>query len=243
MSTVEKALRKYIYYPESDGKPMAETDFHINVIVDLKFALRNYYRKQKDVYVSGCIMMYYVEGDPTKSVSPDVFVVKGVAKEPRRTYKIWDEGHAPNVVIEISSRKTKSEDFKSKMELYAQLGVKEYYIFNPEYPKRSKAFRAYRLAADQYVEVLVMNGRVLSKELGLELVDTGETLRLYDPQRKQFLPTEAEEVEARQQAETAQRKTEKALRQEQKARLQEAEARKKAEAELARLREKLRKRK
>ncbi len=225
MSSHKPKFTKEIYYPESDGKPMAETEFHINVIVDLKFALRNYYRKQKDVYVSGCIMMYYVEGDPAKSISPDVFVVKGVSKEKRRTYKIWDEGQAPDVVIEITSRKTKKEDFTTKMELYAQLGVKEYYIFNPEYPKRQPPLHAYRLAGDRYVEVLVTNNRIMSRELGLELVNTGETLRLYDPKAKEFLETDAEVYEARLNAERIAKA--------------EAQARHSAEAEIVRLREEL----
>lgn len=203
MSTPKKKYADDIEYPESDGKPMAETDAHMDLIVDLKFALRNFFHKKKDVYVSGCLMMYYVEGDPTKSVSPDVFVVKGVPKGQRRTYKIWQEGEAPLIVIEVSSRKTKREDFTSKMELYAELGVKEYYIFNPDYPKRRKPFNAYRLAGNQYVEVLVTGGRVKSEVLGLELVDTGETLRLYNPKTRQFLATEFEESAARLNAEEA----------------------------------------
>jgi hypothetical protein len=54
-----------------------------------------------------------------------VFVVRGAAKHERRIYKFWEEP-APNVVLEISSRKTRKEDLGKKKDLYAWLGVREY---------------------------------------------------------------------------------------------------------------------
>ena len=109
MSRLKKTFAETIDYPESDGKPMGETDTHVDLIINLRLALRRFFRRKRDVYVSGNMMMYYVEGDPTKSVSPDVYVVKGVRKGQRRTYKIWEEGRAPDVVFEISSRKTRRQ--------------------------------------------------------------------------------------------------------------------------------------
>ena len=225
MSRLKKAFAEPIEYPESDGKPMGETDTHVDLIINLRLALRRFFRRKRDVYVSGNMMMYYVEGDPAKSVSPDVYVVQGVGKHQRRTYKIWEEGQAPDVVFEISSRKTRRQDFEDKVRLYAELGVKEYFIFDPEYPKRRKPLHAYRLTPGGYVEVLVSGGRVMSEVLGLELADTGETLRLYDPKTKRFLATDEEESQARREAERKLRA--------------ETEARQQAEAELARLRQQL----
>ncbi|MGH9945467.1 MAG: hypothetical protein ACRD9R_24195, partial [Pyrinomonadaceae bacterium] len=95
----------------------------------------------------------------------------------------------------------------------------------------------YRLSASGYVEVAVEDGVVRSAALGLDVVDTGETLRLRVPQTGQFLPTRQELVEARQQAE-AQVRAEADARQQAEARARaEAEARQQAEAELSRLRE------
>lgn len=48
-------------------------------------------------------MFYYEEGDTSSVTSPDVFVVKGIDKHDRRTYKLWEEGVAPCVVFEITS--------------------------------------------------------------------------------------------------------------------------------------------
>ncbi len=187
-------------YPESDGEPVAETDLHIQLIFDLRFVLRDFFRADKRVYVGSNLLLYYVEGDPTKSVAPDVFVARGVGKHERRTYQLWEEGQAPNLVIEVSSRKTKKEDLNWKKQLYAWLGVREYFIFDPEY-KLKPAFRAYRLRHGQFVEEAVTRGRITSEELGLELVNTGKTLRLFDPAANSFLPTPDEEAAARRQAE------------------------------------------
>ncbi|MGH9801060.1 MAG: Uma2 family endonuclease, partial [Blastocatellia bacterium] len=166
MSTSAIQTRR-IEYPESDGQPMAETDLHIQLMFDWRFALREFFNQTKDVYVGTNLMFYYVEGDPTKSVAPDVFVVRGVGNHDRRIYKLWEEGQAPQVVIEVSSRKTKNEDLTWKKQLYAWLGVAEYFIFDPEY-KLKPALRAFRLRGKELIEEVVIGNRVASNELGLE---------------------------------------------------------------------------
>ena len=181
-----------IEYPEEDGEPLAETDFHVDLIAYLRKALETFFADRTDVYVSGCIMFYYVEGVPEEVVSPDVMVCFGVPKGERRTYKLWEEKAAPTVVIEIASRKTSKKDRTEKLWLYEQLGVEEYFIFNPEYPKTIPALLAYRLENEEYRQLKIENNRVLSEQLGLELVDTGTTLRLFNPKTQQFLPTFAE---------------------------------------------------
>ena len=50
------------------------------------------------------MLLYYVEGNPSACVAPDVFVVKGVPKQERRIYKLWEELQPPTVVFEITSR-------------------------------------------------------------------------------------------------------------------------------------------
>lgn len=223
--------KEKLYYPESDGQPMAETDLHRDLMVQMIESLDRHFAADKEVYVSGNLLLYYVEGDTSQCLAPDVFVVRGVSKRRRRFYKLWLEKHAPNIVLEISSRKTTKEDFTKKKQLYAWMGVPEYFIFDPEY-KQKPPLRAFRLHGRDYVEEAVTGGRVKSHELGLELTNTGTTLRLFDPQAGQFLPTTAEESALRQYAET------RASQAETRA-LQEANARQQAEAELARLRAEL----
>jgi hypothetical protein len=95
--------QREVHYPESDGKPLAESDFHFEVIIDLIHALQTRYAKQPDVYVTGNLLLYYVEGDPCKSVSPDVFVTWGISKGRRKNYLLWREERAPGFVIEVTS--------------------------------------------------------------------------------------------------------------------------------------------
>jgi len=98
------------FYPESDGTPMAETDIHAKLMINLWFALENFFRNDPQVYVSRNLLLYYVKGDPRKAVAPDVFFVRGAPKGDRRAYYLWEEGVAPQVVIEISSQHTFKEE-------------------------------------------------------------------------------------------------------------------------------------
>jgi Uma2 family endonuclease len=199
MSARQQDLRKYIDYPESDGQPMGETDLHRKLMSHLIEMLESFFASQANIYVSGNLMCYYEENNPSKSISPDVFVVRGVAKHERRIYKFWEEP-APNFVLEISSRKTRKEDLGKKKDLYAWLGVREYFVFDPEY-KLQPPLRAFRLRGQELIEEIISQNRVISHELNLELVNDSITLRLWNPVTREFLRTPAESY-AQAEAET-----------------------------------------
>jgi Uma2 family endonuclease len=201
MSAVLKTKkREEIYYPESDGKPMAETDVHRDQMNYLIESLKLFFSNRKIVYISGNIMFYYEEGNPHKSFSPDVMICFGISQEDRRTYKLWEEKQFPQVVFEISSRATWGEDLNKKWFLYQKFGVKEYYIFDPEYDYLPEPLIAYRLKKGELKQVKVKNGRIFSEELELEIVDTRKGLRLFDPRTKEFLKTLEEERNLRLEA-------------------------------------------
>src|SRR5438876_10718276 len=117
-----------VHYPESDGRPMGETDIHRDAMVRHIELLRHYYDGQQ-VYVSGDLLVYYEQGNPKKFVVPDAFVVKGINPGQRRVYKTWVERKAPDAAIETTSRKTKKKDTTFKPDLYARLGITEYLLF------------------------------------------------------------------------------------------------------------------
>jgi Uma2 family endonuclease len=79
--------------------------------------------------------------------------------------------------------------------LYEDLGVKEYFIFDPEYDYLVEPLIAWRLESGRYEAVEVIEGVVKSEVLDLELVNTGETLRLRNLATGQFLRTPLEIVE------------------------------------------------
>ena len=181
-----------IFYPETDGKPMAETELHIKTIINLYIALQRFFAEKSGFRVFSDIMFYYEEGDPKKSIAPDLLVVKSDNRDLRRVFKLWEES-IPEVVFEISSRHTWREDLQKKYILYQSIGVKEYYIFDPEYDYlKDEFFVAYHLTGGKFEEVKLNQGRIFSPALNLELVNTGETLRLYDPATGNLLPTDAE---------------------------------------------------
>ncbi len=128
---VSTTTAQQVDYPETDGKPMAETDVHIDALLYLREALKDYFRDAPQVYVAGNMLLYYEEGNPAACVAPDVFVVQGVAKRERRTYKLWEEGQPPAVVFEITSRGSRLEDLGTKRVVYAMLGVREYFLYDP----------------------------------------------------------------------------------------------------------------
>ena len=242
--TLTPKIPPTIYYPESDGEPM-DSDTHRKLLFGSINILEFHFQDEPDVYVTGNIMFYYVEGDPTKVTSPDVMVVRGVPKGMRRVFKLWEE-KPPVVVIEFSSRKTWKEDLEKKWKLYQDMGVLEYYVFDPEYDYLDELLLAYKLVNGEFVQVEVKDGRVFSEALGLELVDTGVGLRFFDPKTQQFLMTTLEEHNARVQEQEARLEEHNARLREQEARLQaeaalqhETDARQKAEEELLRLREEI----
>ena len=95
-----------IYYPNTDGKPLAKTDLYRIIIIDTYHKLILHYEEFDDVYVSGNLLIYDIPGKTRRSISPDVMVVFGVEKKMRRTYKTWEEGKPPDFVMEFSSKST-----------------------------------------------------------------------------------------------------------------------------------------
>jgi len=180
-------------YPTTDGRPMAETDLHRLLMIDLLQALEDWFADDPDLYVSENLLLFYEEGNKRRHVSPDVFVVFGVPKRVRENYLLWEEGRGPNVVIELTSSSTRREDTDKKHDLYRDvLRVPEYFLFDPYGDYLDPRFQGYRLAGGTYRPMRLKDGRLRSRQLGLDLVPDGRQLRLVDPATGQRLPTRAE---------------------------------------------------
>ncbi|HRJ40757.1 MAG: Uma2 family endonuclease [Caldilineaceae bacterium] len=235
-----------VYYPETDGKPMAESDLHRERMFTLIHSLQRFFAGQQ-VYVSGNLLIYYEQGNPRKSVAPDCFVVWGVEPHFRRIYKLWEEEKGPRVVFEVSSKNTQREDWGQKMRLYAGLGIEEYYIYDPTAEYLDPPLAAFRLVGGGYVPMEPVNEEVwlgdlafvpgageppefASSLLGVRIaLDEQNQLRLYHLLTGERLLTDEEaRVQAEEQAAKA------------GIRADQAESRAdQAEAENARLREEL----
>ena len=255
-------LRHDVEYPESDGQPMGESTLHREVMAGLIQVLGDHYLDVPDVWVGGNLFLYYEEGNPLASVCPDVLVVQGVAKWPRRIYKLWEEGRVPSLIIEVTSEKTRHEDVVGKQRLYQRLGVEEYFLFDPEGDYLDPRLQGYRLekglekGSYRPLEPRA-DGALASRTTGLILRPEGVNLRLKDSAigepllwhaeirtawraaeekvRQEAAARHAAEEEARQEAE-ARHAAEEEARREAEARRAAEERIRALEAELARLR-------
>jgi Uma2 family endonuclease len=172
---------EYPRYPSSDGQPMAESDLHRKEMVDLIEALTRRYQDTPDVYVAGNLFLYYRQGDPRSVVAPDVFLVKGVPKGNRLTYKLWEEDSVPSLVIEVTSNSTRNEDLARKKRCYESLGVEEYFLHDPEGDYLSPRLQGHRLAGNRYEPIRPRpDGSLESRTTGLTLKMEGLHLRLID---------------------------------------------------------------
>ena len=249
-------------YPDSDGKPMAVSDLHRRILMRTIQILETYYKENSEVYVSGDILMYYVEGDPRQSVSPDVLVTFGIGNKNRRTYLIWEEGKVPDFVMEFSSKGTYRNDLGRKMELYASLGIQDYFLFDAEGLYLSTPIMGFTLVDGSYIPIEAGPDQELhSAALGLDFYLGDVGLGIYDPaadvwlqtpaesaaERAEIAETRAEAAETRAEAAETRAETAETRAAQEAARAdqasihveQEAAARQKTEAELAELREEI----
>ena len=215
-------------YPDSDGLPMAENDFQLRTMTYAIEALATHFRTRSDVYVSGDLFVYHEENNNTVRVAPDVFVVFGVPNHRRRTYLLWQEGKAPDFVMEVASPSTWQADVGDKRDTYAGIGVSEYWLYDPIGDYHDPRLQGFRLVEGRY-EPLPVTERTdgvltgYSEALALALrLYPDDRFRFHDPASGRDLPSLDEAAQAREEAED---------------RLRESEAARKAlEAELRALR-------
>ena len=241
---------------------MAESDFQHEPLVYAITALRTHFLHRQEVYVAGDMFLYFKEGNPRAVVAPDVFVVIGAPVHKRMSYKLWEEPKAPDFVLEITSRSTREDDQGRKREVYASLGVGEYWLFDPTRDYLDPRLQGFRLHGGEYrplPSVTMVDGGVSlhSEALGLDVrLDAEGELRFHDSVTGKDLPAHAEETaahrvtkarleeeaaarrvtEVRLEKETAAREKEAAAHRATKARLEEeAAARRTTEARIAEL--------
>ena len=216
-----------IFYPEEDGEPMAVSDLHRRILMRTLQVFDEYFKQDPGAYVSGDILIYYVEGDPRKSVSPDVLVAFGLGKKPRPNYLVWVEGKVPDFAMEFSRKNTYQNDLGHKMELYASLGIQDYFLCDIEGLYLPSPLMGFTLADGVYVPISAdVDGGLHSPALNLDfhIGDVGRWvhspvpnldfpadvmgLGIYNPVTDAWLQTPAES--ARTEAESARAEAESA---------------------------------
>ena len=169
-STANKATQPEIFYPSSDGEPLAESYDHLYVIMTTLAMLLAHLKGQQATVLADQFL-YYAQGFPRLRVAPDVMVIFNVEPGGRDNYKIWEEGQVPSVIFEMTSPVTRSRDDVEKKHLYESLGVAEYWQFDPRGEWIPEKLRGYRLQGDEepvYVTITTDRSDVLQLRLVAE---------------------------------------------------------------------------
>ena len=203
-----------VYYPESDGKPMAETDVHRNLIFKMVDLLQAAFPQ---AYVSGNICLYYEEGNPKKMISPDALLCRAQPPGEKRVYLAWEPDAQLDLVMEFSSRSTHREDHHKKKRIYEQLLKVPYYvIFNPHVVY----LNVFALEDGEY-RLLETDeqGCFLMEALGLQVaIEHSNSLRLLDGQGRPVLTrAERESQRAEQESQWAEQESQRAEQESQRA--------------------------
>jgi Uma2 family endonuclease len=186
-----------VYYPSSDGKPMAETGIHVNALLMLYQLLLEFFKDRADVLITGNQFWYWEKGNPKARRAPDVMVVPGVPREPpRRSYRMWLEGNTlPAAIFEMSSKKTITSDLGPKYKLYEQLGVREYFLFDPDCRVLRPALQGHRLVKGRYRPIPAADD-MLESGLGFRLRIEGQILRVINARTNEPVLFPSEQAEA-----------------------------------------------
>jgi Uma2 family endonuclease len=155
--------------PYDDGVPM-ESERHQLQMTLLIDALMPWIADREDGYVGGNMFVYYslaqVRNQDFKG--PDVFVVLGVPKGERKSWVVWEEGKAPDVVIELLSDSTAAADkAEKKMAYQNQMRVPDYFWYDPFNPDDWAGF-SIRQGIYQPI-TLNEHNQLVSEALGLAL--------------------------------------------------------------------------
>ena len=195
---------------------MREAEVHFPILSYWHGALYAHYRAQgRRVCVLADMLVLVDRGVGAAAVVPDVVVAFDVEPGDRSSYKVWQEPKAPDLVLEVLSKKTWRTDVLHKPDLYADLGVREYWIFDPRGVRRGgPVLEGWGLRAGAEHEPLPSStaGGSHSVLLELDLVPDGNNLWLRDPATGEVLPDQTRAMELREQAERG-RRNEKAKRQ------------------------------
>jgi len=197
--------------PCDDGVPM-ETQRHKMQMDLLIHSLYPWLEKRDNAYIGGNMFIYYsaaqIKNQDFKG--PDFFAVLDVPKVERKSWVVWEEGKAPDVVIELLSDSTIDNDKTTKKEVYQdQMRVPEYFWYDPFNPED---FAGFRLHGRIYEPLTWEEPGYFSEGLQLYLIRwegdyegvTATWIRWADPEGN-VLPTRGEiAIQAQAQAQQAQ---------------------------------------
>ena len=162
-----------VEYPE--GRWIAQSVWHGDAVRQATDALVSHFSERKDVLVAMELVVYYQRGNNKARLQPDLQVVFGVGRGgDRSSFRVWEEGKAPDFVLEVASPSTAENDARHKATEYAGIGVREYWRLDPRGSLMGRPLEGYSASGGRYgpVEAVEREGRgvwLRSRVLGLDL--------------------------------------------------------------------------
>jgi Uma2 family endonuclease len=219
MTTKANRIERYYDTHELEGAELTESRLHRELILYLVLVLRWVFNG-KNVGVTGNTNFYQTDNPREPAKSPDIAVVEGFETDRRKiedtpSYYVGEDGPPPMVVIEIASKETWRQDLEDKPAKYEAMGVKEYFVFDPntrplwvgQWRKHNRiiGWRKDTLSGRFELVDKDPDGRMWSEELESWLVVNENDLQLYTADGQ--LRLTKDEAEARR-ADAAERRAE-----------------------------------
>ena len=196
---------KYYYDSHATEKDrMGQPSAHAELVRYLWNVLKCLFHEQSCTIYKN--LNFYQTSDPFEyPEEPDLAIIKGVAQQPARSWRVGKRGPAPHVVFEIGSEETWNKDLTEKPDKYARMGVQEYFAYDPNDPplarRANQRLFGWHLDADgRHMTAMqpLSNGSLWSPYLDSWLVPDGTMLRLYDTQGHMRLTFGEAEAQLRQ---------------------------------------------
>ena len=172
-----------VHYPESDGRFLPENTLQALAVISVRNALDLYLEHVPNAVLEGNKFIYYEKGNSTKWVAPDIYVLLDHVYNCPSPYKVWIEGKTPDFVLEVISPESEIRNQGDKKALYADLGVEEYVLFQPDEARGGERLVGYRLSGGDYVDLAPdphsgPERALVSKTLGVSLRVAGSLIRV-----------------------------------------------------------------
>ena len=168
-----------VHYPDGDGSFLLQNYQHSAELLYAAQAIEQHLHNDRFTLMVD-VHLFYEEGQPAARLGPDLLVVLDHKLRGTGSYKTWIEGRLPDFILEVVSPSSVENDYKLKKVKYAQLGVKEYFLYDPDLEEEEAHVLGYGLdeRAEAYGDPLPAeeDGSIRSPGLGISL--RREDLRL-----------------------------------------------------------------
>ena len=129
---VERTLPDIFY---EQPEPPEDALVQERTVDRLKRLLWERFEEFANVFITGVFYICYDMDDGRNRVQPDTFIAFDVDAEAIRrnlpNYWVWEVGKVPDFVMEVASPTTAGNDLGRKRDKYAELGIAEYWLFDP----------------------------------------------------------------------------------------------------------------